>query len=121
MPGHIGTDMVRNTRWVHDRAEPGTFNAERAREIRSVSTYSGVPTEDVTDEQLLQTMDARAKALRDAAPTTPEQAARIILDGVRAGHWRILVGDDARQLDEAVRADPEAAYGPDGIMLSSIR
>ena len=34
----------------------------------------------------------------------------IILDGVRAGEWRILVGDDAHRLDEAVRASPAAAY-----------
>ena len=44
---------------------------------------------------------------RDNAPMTAAQAATVILDGVRAGRWRILVGDDARQLDEAVRADPE--------------
>ena len=121
MPGYIGTDMVRNTRRVHDRAEPGAFDTERAREIRSASAHRGIPADDMTDEQLLQKMEARAEVAREAAPTTAEQAAAIILDGVRAGRWRILVGDDAKQLDEAVRADPEAAYGPNGIMLSSIR
>ncbi len=34
---------------------------------------------------------------------------------MRAGSWRILVGDDAHQLDEAVRADPEHAYEPEFI------
>jgi hypothetical protein len=29
---------------------------------------------------------------------------------VKAGKWRILVGDDAHALDEAVRKDPENAY-----------
>jgi hypothetical protein len=29
---------------------------------------------------------------------------------VRSGAWRILVGEDARLLDELVRAKPEAAY-----------
>jgi hypothetical protein len=33
---------------------------------------------------------------------------------------RILVGDDARALDEAVRADPEGAYGEHGLNLSTI-
>jgi hypothetical protein len=37
-------------------------------------------------------------------------SATIILDGVRAGAWRILVGEDARTLDKLVRAAPEAAY-----------
>jgi len=121
MPGHVGTDMVRNTRRVHDRAEPGAFYTDRAREIRSTITHRGTPADGMTDEQLLEMMDAMADASRDSAPTTAEQAATIILDGVRAGRWRILVGDDARQLDEAVRADPEAAYGPDGFTLSTVR
>jgi hypothetical protein len=34
----------------------------------------------------------------------------VILDGVRAGRWRILVGADAYRLDERVRATPENAY-----------
>jgi hypothetical protein len=39
---------------------------------------------------------------------------------VRAGKWRILVGDDALALDEAVRADPENAYGEHGLNLGTI-
>jgi hypothetical protein len=34
----------------------------------------------------------------------------IILDGVRSGAWWILVGEDAKMIDAAVRAKPEAAY-----------
>ena len=41
---------------------------------------------------------------------TAAEASAEILDGVRNGRWRILVGDDARKLDEAVRANPEIAY-----------
>ena len=40
------------------------------------------------------------------------QAATIILDGVRADRWRILVGTDAEQLDRMVRETPEDAYEP---------
>jgi hypothetical protein len=29
---------------------------------------------------------------------------------VRSGAWRILVGEDAKMIDAAVRAKPEAAY-----------
>jgi NAD(P)-dependent dehydrogenase (short-subunit alcohol dehydrogenase family) len=47
---------------------------------------------------------------RDGAPTTAAEAATVILDGVRSGAWRILVGEDARQLDEFVRANPASAY-----------
>jgi NAD(P)-dependent dehydrogenase (short-subunit alcohol dehydrogenase family) len=44
------------------------------------------------------------------APTTAADAAAIILDGVRSGQWRILVGEDAHKLDAKVRADPERTY-----------
>ena len=47
---------------------------------------------------------------RDKAPLSAAEAATIILDGVRSGAWRILVGEDAKMLDAAVRGDPEAAY-----------
>ena len=55
----------------------------------------------------------RAAKFRNSAPTTAAQAAGIILDGVRAGTWRILVGEDAHVLDMAVRKDPEEAYDAD--------
>ena len=41
---------------------------------------------------------------------TAAQAATIILDGVRSGAWRILVGEEAKMLDEQVRAEPEAPF-----------
>jgi hypothetical protein len=47
---------------------------------------------------------------RDEALTTATQAATIILDGLRANHWRILVGPDAHRIDEMVRQSPERAY-----------
>jgi NAD(P)-dependent dehydrogenase (short-subunit alcohol dehydrogenase family) len=47
---------------------------------------------------------------RDAAPVSAADAAAVILDGVRSGAWRILVGEDARRLDEFVRANPDHTY-----------
>ena len=47
---------------------------------------------------------------RDKAPVSAAEAATIILDGVRSGAWRILIGKDAEMLDAMVRAKPEAAY-----------
>eukprot|EP00419_Tripos_fusus_P008556 CAMPEP_0172656736 /NCGR_PEP_ID=MMETSP1074-20121228/1566_1 /TAXON_ID=2916 /ORGANISM="Ceratium fusus, Strain PA161109" /LENGTH=330 /DNA_ID=CAMNT_0013471637 /DNA_START=70 /DNA_END=1063 /DNA_ORIENTATION=+ len=40
----------------------------------------------------------------------PEQAAEAILDGVRRGRWRILVGPGASSLDRLVRCFPERVY-----------
>ena len=47
---------------------------------------------------------------RDKAPLSAAEAATIILNGVRSGTWRILVGQDAAMIDERIRANPEAAY-----------
>lgn len=55
----------------------------------------------------------RAASFRNNAPTTAAEAATVILDGVREGRWRILIGDDAHTLDLAVRHAPEEAYDVD--------
>ncbi len=55
----------------------------------------------------------RARSVLEDAPTTAAAAATIILDGVQAERWRILVGDDAHRLDERVRQTPETAYDAD--------
>ncbi|HEY1622624.1 MAG TPA: SDR family oxidoreductase [Streptosporangiaceae bacterium] len=49
-------------------------------------------------------------AFRESAPVSAAQAATIILDGIAAGAWRILVGEDAALIDAHVRAKPDAAY-----------
>jgi NAD(P)-dependent dehydrogenase (short-subunit alcohol dehydrogenase family) len=110
MPGHIGTEIVANSRLLLGSGEDLTL-------IRAGLERRGMLPPDVSDEQLRDMMSMMADAFRDNAPLTAAQAATIILDGVRAGEWRILVGDDAVRLDNAVRADPLAAYGPDGISL----
>ncbi len=66
-------------------------------------------------EALFEDLRTRALArlttdFRDKAPLSAAGAAAVILDGVRSGAWRILVGEDARRLDAAVRARPDAAY-----------
>ena len=58
-------------------------------------------------------MEERARRFLEEAPTTAAQAATIILDGVKADRWRILVGDDAHKIDELVRQSPERAYDID--------
>ena len=55
---------------------------------------------------------------RDKAPVSAAEAATIILDGVRSGAWRILIGEDAKKIDSAVRAKPEGAY--DAEMFSTL-
>ena len=67
----------------------------------------------MSDDDIQKIALERARTFRDEAPTTAAQAAKIILDGVKAERWRILVGDDAHRLDERVRKTPEQAYTPE--------
>lgn len=108
MPGHIGTAIVSNTRKVQNGAE--RLNADEILQARQRFKAMGVDTAAMSDEDIQQRALDRARTFHHDAPTTAAQAAKIILDGVKAGQWRILVGDDAHKLDERVRKSPEQAY-----------
>jgi len=88
MPGHIGTSIVEN------------------------SLKFGV-TDVLTDEERDLAM-LMSKSFEENAPMTAAEASSVILDGVQADRWRILVGDDAHLLDATVRSDPESAYEGEG-------
>ena len=83
MPGHIGTNIVASSMNYGSR--------------------------DLTDEER-ELGKLADQMFHDMAPMTASEAATVILTGVRENRWRILVGDDAHKLDNAVRANPEAAY-----------
>jgi len=82
MPGHVGTDIA----------------------INSMKAYG--PRLDVDEPSQLEA----AVSYRETAPTTAAEAAQIIVDGVKADRWRILVGRGAEITDRRVRAAPEEAY-----------
>ncbi len=113
MPGHIGTSIVSNTRKVQSGTESDRLNPNEILQARQRLKGIGVDTGPMSDEQIQEIALDRARTFRDEAPTTASAAAKIILDGVKAGQWRILVGDDAHKLDERVREQPERAYDPE--------
>jgi NAD(P)-dependent dehydrogenase (short-subunit alcohol dehydrogenase family) len=110
MPGHIGTSIVSNSRKVQSGTESDRLNENEIALTRLRLTAAGVDAASLSDEDVQAMAAERARSFREDAPTTAAAAAKIILDGVKAGHWRILVGDDAHRLDERVRATPERAY-----------
>jgi NAD(P)-dependent dehydrogenase (short-subunit alcohol dehydrogenase family) len=113
MPGHIGTSIVSNTRKVHSGTESDRLNANEIMQARQRLKGMGIDTAPMPDEEIQQIALDRARTFRDEAPTAASAAAKIILDGVKAAQWRILVGDDAHRLDERVRQEPERAYDPE--------
>ena len=113
MPGHIGTSIVTNSRARCIRAEQGAISQMEIQSLRIRLTKNGIDAAKMTDEQVTALAHEVAKAFLEKAPTTAAQAAKIILDGVKADKWRILVGEDAHWLDKKVRETPEEAYTPE--------
>jgi NAD(P)-dependent dehydrogenase (short-subunit alcohol dehydrogenase family) len=111
MPGHIGTSIVSNSRKVQNGSDELTTN--EITQTRQRLTGMGLDTTAMSDQDIQQVALDRARKFHDEAPTTAASAAKIILDGVKADRWRILVGDDAHKLDERVRRAPEDAYTPE--------
>lgn len=83
-PGHIGTNIVANSRMEIEESDDGL--------ISRLLGQGG-------------SQEERARAFRDNG-MHPSRAAQIILDGVRRKRRRILVGWDARMLDWSQRLMP---------------
>ena len=104
MPGHIGTSILLNSQTQIGRG--ASFGAS------SVLRMLGLDAAAMSEDEVAAVLKDMGENFRDNAPTTAAQAATVILDGVKAEAWRILVGQDAHTLDEMVRAAPENAYEP---------
>ena len=117
MPGHIGTDIWINSGKLLGHADPLEMSAAAVKRFREqLLEAGGPPAEQVmnlSDNQLRQTIHQGGIDFREKAPTSAKDAAAIILEGVAQGKWRILVGDDAHNLDRRVRENPEQAYEPE--------
>jgi NAD(P)-dependent dehydrogenase (short-subunit alcohol dehydrogenase family) len=110
MPGHIGTSIVSNSRKVQNGSDSERLSENEIAQTRVRLAAAGVDASNMSDEDVQAAATERARSFREDAPTTAAAAAKIILDGVKAERWRILVGDDAHRLDERVRQTPERAY-----------
>ncbi|MDC3124866.1 short-chain dehydrogenase, partial [Gammaproteobacteria bacterium] len=110
MPGHIGTSIMENSSKVLGRPWGMELPDEEVAVVRERMLAAGLPVGNVPDDHIRQMLADRAEAFRTQAPTTAAAAANVILDAVRNKQWRVLVGQDARDLDRLVREAPEEAY-----------
>src|SRR5690242_12981910 len=81
MPGHIGTNIVSNSRRIHGGSEPGEMSEQELDVARAEMKRRGFMGE-MTDEQVKQVVEMIGEMFRNNAPLTSAQAATIILDGV---------------------------------------
>jgi hypothetical protein len=115
MPGHVGTDIVANSFRARGLPEPEHMSDAQLAELippgtQAKLTRAGLLAQGAPADDLRQLLVRANADFRDKAPVSAAQAATVILDGVRSGAWRILIGEDAKTIDAAVRAKPEAAY-----------
>jgi NAD(P)-dependent dehydrogenase (short-subunit alcohol dehydrogenase family) len=115
MPGHVGTDIIANSLRARGLPEPEQMSDAQVeelipRDVQAKLIDAGLLAEGASAGDLRQMLAQANADFRDKAPLSAAEAATIILDGVRSGAWRILVGEDAKMIDAAVRAKPEAAY-----------
>jgi NAD(P)-dependent dehydrogenase (short-subunit alcohol dehydrogenase family) len=113
MPGHIGTSIISNSRKIQSGNESDEITDAEVTQARSRIASAGVDPSAMSDDEIRAKMVERARNFLEQAPTTAVAAATIILDGVKADRWRILVGNDAHTIDERVRQSPDRAYDID--------
>jgi len=82
-------------------------------QVRARIASTGTDVSSLSDEDIQKMVVERERRFREEAPMTAAEAATVILDGVKADRWRILVGEDARRIDDLVRQSPERAYDVD--------
>merc|ERR550514_2687384 len=129
MPGHIWTGIVLNSgllaggvaearRLKEDQRKKALRVAEMKAakdpdyerlERRGILKFYDRTLDKIPDEELAKRMGTGAGLFKEAG-TSAEDAAEIILTGVKNGDWRILVGEDAVALDKVVRSRPFDAY-----------
>ena len=115
LPGHVGTNIITNSLRARGLPEPAQLSDAQAEEL--------IPP-GVRDTLIKAGRAAPGGGRRRPAPVPGPGQRRLPgqgsgqrgpgrdhhRDGVRAGTWRILIGEDATMIDAAVRARPEAAY-----------
>jgi len=89
------------------------MDATQITQARARIASMGTNVSNLSDEDIQKMVAEGERRFREEAPMTAAAAATVILDGVKAGRWRILVGEDARRIDDLVRRSLERAYDID--------
>src|ERR1700760_1913819 len=87
MPGHIGTSIMSNSRTVQNGTDSDRLSPNEILQTRRRLQGRGIDAAGMSDEEIEQVARDRARVVHDDAPTTAAQAAKTILDGVKAERW----------------------------------
>src|ERR1700722_17851280 len=114
MPGVVNTDIAANSRRALglpdvEQLSDGEVMGMIPDMGRTVLVAMGLLPENFTADDFRRAIPRLKDAFRDQG-FLPAQAATILLDGGRSGARRILVGEEAKMLDEQARANPKAPF-----------
>ena len=84
MPGHIGTSIVSNSRKLQSGTESDELSETEIAQARQRMKGMGIDVAAMSDQDIQNAARERARSFLEDAPTTAAQAAKIILDGVKA-------------------------------------
>jgi NAD(P)-dependent dehydrogenase (short-subunit alcohol dehydrogenase family) len=121
MPGHIGTPIVENTLRSLGIKQPRDMVGDEVKVLRQRLKTRGVSVDQLDDDQVRDLAQKNLDSFRDDAPLSPAAAAAQILDAVRTGTWRLLIGEDAKFLDREAREHPDELYDPAFLEQLSLR
>ena len=133
MPGWIGTGLIDSSQQIFDNSMKAIIAGRRSASVRLRARIAELklsrdPTTlvlqnenlleilgdvDLTqfkDKELMQMLTFLGPGFRSNAPTSAKKAAEIILRGVAADEWNILVGEDAHSLAKLMREDEVGLY-----------
>jgi NAD(P)-dependent dehydrogenase (short-subunit alcohol dehydrogenase family) len=110
LPGSVATDIFDNTRRAHGLPQPEDMSDEETAEVKDFLVTAKLVVPDAPLEEVRRTITRLEKDIKGKGQLSAAEASAIILDGVRSGAWRILVGKDVAFVDERVRSRPESAY-----------
>ncbi len=95
----------------------GLYQELAGSRIEVCAIFPGNISTNISANSGVEMIDSRGKKVR---ATTPNDAARAIVRGIRRGSFRILVGRDARILDRLVRIAPKRAVDLIASQMASV-
>ena len=113
MPGHTGTQILTNSAEILGHNPPDQWTPEEVQTHRRRWQIAGVEgVQQLSDDQIRQRGVEEIENM-ESFGLAAEEAAQIIIEGIKANTWRILIGTDTQALDQLVRESPDTAYDPD--------
>ncbi|MGB1092820.1 MAG: hypothetical protein ACPGYX_11905, partial [Oceanobacter sp.] len=80
--GPIGTNIFRNSGWVHGRSTPLDYTAKEVANEKKKMMQRGVDVEHMTDDEFRKFNHDMMESNKDNAPVSAREAAELVFAGI---------------------------------------